>query len=76
MLDPVADELFTATRSGVPRRQAPLNDGGGAPSPASMIWSNPGAGNLSQGYDYELRLSGSIPISQFNVYIVYTVIGN
>jgi hypothetical protein len=53
-----------------------INYGGGAPSPASMIWSNPGAGNLSQGYDYELRLSGSIPISQFNVYIVYTVIGN
>jgi hypothetical protein len=53
-----------------------INYGAGAPSPASQIWVNPGAGNVSQGYDYELRLSGSIPTSQFNVYIVYTVIGN
>ena len=53
-----------------------INYGAGTPSPASQIWVNPGAGNVSQGYDYELRLSGSIPTSQFNVYIVYTVIGN
>ena len=49
---------------------------GGVPPPMATIWSNPTSGNLSQGYDYQLRLSGTIPASQFNVYIVYTVIGN
>ncbi len=49
---------------------------GGAPPPLAMIWSNATSGNSSQGYDYQLRLSGAIPTSQFNVYIVYTVIGN
>jgi hypothetical protein len=49
---------------------------GGKPSPMSSVWSSPTSGNLVQGYDYQLRLSGAVPISQFNVYIVYTVIGN
>ncbi len=49
---------------------------GGAPPPMAVIWSNATSGNVSQGYDYQLRLSGTIPPSQFNVYIVYTVIGN
>jgi hypothetical protein len=49
---------------------------GGVPSPMSVVWSSPTAGNLQQGYDYQLRLSGAVPTSQFNVYIVYTVIGN
>jgi hypothetical protein len=49
---------------------------GGSPPPLAMIWSNATSGNVSQGYDYQLRLSGAIPASQFNVYIVYTVIGN
>jgi hypothetical protein len=49
---------------------------GGVPSPMSVIWTSPTSGNLSQGYDYQLRLSGAVPASQFNVYIVYTVIGN
>jgi hypothetical protein len=49
---------------------------GGSPPPLAMIWSNATSGNVSQGYDYQLRLSGTIPASQFNVYIVYTVIGN
>jgi hypothetical protein len=49
---------------------------GGVPSPMAVIWTNATSGNVSQGYDYQLRLSGAIPISQFNVYIVYTVIGN
>jgi hypothetical protein len=49
---------------------------GGLPSPMSVIWSSPTAGNLMQGYDYQLRLAGSVPASQFNLYIVYTVIGN
>lgn len=53
-----------------------INYGGGAPSSSSVIWTNPSSGSVSQGYDYELRLSGAMPISQFNVYIVYTVIGN
>jgi hypothetical protein len=49
---------------------------GGLPSAGSLVWSTPTSGNLSQGYDYQLRLSGATPISQFDVYIVYTVIGN
>jgi hypothetical protein len=49
---------------------------GGVPSPMSVVWSSHTAGNLQQGYDYQLRLSGTVPASQFNVYIVYTVIGN
>lgn len=49
---------------------------GGAPPPMATIWSNATSGNVTQGYDYQLRLSGVIPASQFNVYIVYTVIGN
>jgi hypothetical protein len=49
---------------------------GGVPSAGAMVWSTQTAGNLVQGYDYQLRLSSVIPISQFNVYIVYTVIGN
>ncbi|HEX3466750.1 MAG TPA: hypothetical protein VHT05_01465 [Candidatus Elarobacter sp.] len=53
-----------------------INYGGGAPSSGSAIWTYSGAGSVSQGYDYELRLSGTIPVSQFNVYIVYTVVGN
>ena len=49
---------------------------GGMPSAGSVVWSATTAGNLVQGYDYQLRLSSAIPTSQFNVYIVYTVIGN
>ena len=49
---------------------------GGTPPPMALIWSSATSGNISQGYDYQLRLSGTIPASQFNVYIVYTVIGN
>jgi hypothetical protein len=49
---------------------------GGKPSLISAVWQYPTAGSVTQGYDYELRLAGSIPTSQFNVYIVYTVIGN
>ncbi|MBV8642818.1 MAG: hypothetical protein JO225_02755 [Candidatus Eremiobacteraeota bacterium] len=49
---------------------------GGTPPAASTVWNSATGGNISQGFDYQLRLSGSIPISQFNVYIVYTVIGN
>lgn len=49
---------------------------GGVPSAMSTVWSSPLAGNLLRGFDYQLRLSATIPTSQFNVYIVYTVIGN
>ena len=49
---------------------------GGLPSAGALVWASSTNGNLSQGYDYQLRLSGAIPVSQFNVYIVYTVIGN
>ena len=49
---------------------------GGVPSAGSSVWSTASPGNLSQGFDYQLRLSGATPISQFDVYIVYTVVGN
>jgi hypothetical protein len=49
---------------------------GGVPSAGSVVWSATTSGSLSQGFDYQLRLPGSLAISQFDVYIVYTVIGN
>jgi hypothetical protein len=49
---------------------------GGKPSAGSVVWSYPSSGNVSQGFDYQLRLPGTLPTSQFNVYVVYTVIGN
>ncbi len=49
---------------------------GGKPPAGSAVWSYPVSGSVSQGFDYQLRLPGGIPTSQFNVYIVYTVIGN
>ena len=49
---------------------------GGVPPSGSAVWSSSTSGNLVKGFDYQLRLSGSVPPSQFNVYIVYTVIGN
>jgi hypothetical protein len=49
---------------------------GGVPSAGSAVWSSSVPGNVSQGFDYQLRLSGATPISQFDVYIVYTVVGN
>lgn len=49
---------------------------GGVPPAMSVVWTNSTSGSVTQGYDYELRLSGAMPASQFNVYIVYTVIGN
>jgi hypothetical protein len=49
---------------------------GGKPPLGSAVWTYPTSGNVSQGYDYELRLPGAIPTSQFNVFIVYTVVGN
>ena len=49
---------------------------GGKPSAGSVVWSHPASGNVSLGFDYQLRLPGTIPASQFNVYVVYTVIGN
>jgi hypothetical protein len=49
---------------------------GGVPSAGSDVWSSATSGSLSRGFDYQLRLSGATPISQFDVYIVYTVVGN
>jgi len=49
---------------------------GGTPPGASTVWTSSTGGTISQGFDYQLRLSGTVPTSQFNVYIVYTVIGN
>ena len=49
---------------------------GGLPSAGSVVWTSATSGSLSQGFDYQLRLSATIPTSQFDVYIVYTVIGN
>jgi hypothetical protein len=48
----------------------------GTPPGASIVWNSLTSGSLTEGYDYQLRLSSAMPASQFNVYIVYTVIGN
>lgn len=49
---------------------------GGTPPSTSMIWSYPTSGSVTQGYDYQLRPSSALAVSQYNVYIVYTVVGN
>jgi len=53
-----------------------INYGGGSPASTSAVWSSATDGSLTQGYDFELNLNDAMPIAQFNVYIVYTVIGN
>ncbi|MBV8367829.1 MAG: hypothetical protein JO036_02680 [Candidatus Eremiobacteraeota bacterium] len=76
---------FTPAKSFVKTMGTPIAGGamgidysgvGGKPSAGSVVWSYPVSGNVSQGFDYQLRLPGTIPTSQFNVYVVYTVIGN
>ncbi|GAC1535972.1 MAG: hypothetical protein NVS2B17_06900 [Candidatus Velthaea sp.] len=63
---------FPATNGGMN-----INYGTSTPPATALIWSNSTAGtNVSQGYDYQLRLPSSIPIDSFSVYVVYTVIGN
>jgi len=52
---------------------------GGTPPASAIVWNYPtatGGGGQSQGWDYELQLSGAAPLNVLNVYIVYTVIGN
>jgi hypothetical protein len=45
-----------------------------------MVWSYAGStiglpsNTATQGYDYLLQLSGSAPVTQFSVYVVYTVV--
>jgi hypothetical protein len=76
---------FTPSKSFVTTAGTPIAGGsmgidysgvGGKPSAGSVVWTYPSAGNVSEGFDYQLRLPGNIPTSQFNVYVVYTVIGN
>jgi len=80
-----SNTAFTPAKSFVRTAGNPIGGGalgidysgvGGKPAPGSSVWSYAVSGNVSQGFDYQLRLPGSIPTSQFNVYIVYTVIGN
>ena len=50
---------------------------GGVPPSTAQVWNYPSSGNnVTQGWDYQLQLSGAAPLNQLNVYIVYTVIGN
>lgn len=53
-----------------------INYGGAAPPPSAIVWNSPAGGSLARGFDYQLRLPGAIPIDTFNLYVVYTVIGN
>jgi hypothetical protein len=80
-----ANTAFTPAKSFVATAGTPLGGGalgidysgvGGKPSAGAVVWSSPVSGNLTQGFDYQLHLPGALPTSQFNVYIVYTVIGN
>jgi len=69
---------FSATTTGTPLGVNGANgiSYAGSPPASTEVWNSATSGSLSQGYDYELRLSGAMPTSQFNVYIVYTVVGN
>jgi len=49
---------------------------GGVPQPSALIWNSASGGTIARGYDYQLRLPYNAPLSQFNVYVVYTVVGN
>jgi hypothetical protein len=80
-----SNTAFTPAKSFLATAGTPLGGGalgidysgvGGKPSAGAVIWTSPVSGNVTQGFDYQLRLPGSLPTSQFNVYIVYTVIGN
>ena len=48
----------------------------GAPPSSAQVWLYSQAGSSSEGYDYELQLSDSAATSEFNAYIVYTVLAN
>jgi len=54
--------------------------GAGGPPMSALVWtygsSTIGQPNnaVNQGFDYQLRLSGSAPVTQFSVYVVYTVV--
>jgi hypothetical protein len=69
---------FSATTSGTPLGVNGANGISytGNPPMTAEVWNSSVSGSLTQGYDYQLRLSGAMPTSQFNVYIVYTVVGN
>ncbi|HZO95053.1 MAG TPA: hypothetical protein VFB22_15010 [Candidatus Baltobacteraceae bacterium] len=69
---------FNSTTSGTPLGVNGANGISypGSPPGSASVWSTTTAGTLAEGYDYQLRLSSAMPTSQFNVYIVYTVVGN
>lgn len=48
----------------------------GTPPASALVWASPSGGTVSRGFDYQIRLPGSIPIDKFNVYVVYTVVAN
>lgn len=48
----------------------------GAPPPSAAITTSPIGGTVTQGYDFQLRVPGAIPIDSFSLYVVYTVVGN
>lgn len=59
-----------------------INYGASTPPAHAAVWTYPTSttsqpGNAAtQGFDYELRLYNSPPADSFNVYIVYTAVGN
>lgn len=52
----------------------------GNPPASALVWTYPSSttglagGAALQGYDYLLQLSSSIPVAQFSLYVVYTVV--
>lgn len=75
-----AATAFNATSSPVTGGGTSITYPGGVPPPSARIWSSGTAGTVTQGYDYELRLPATAApaagTTQFNVFVVYTVVGN
>ncbi|TAM75266.1 hypothetical protein EPN44_09425 [bacterium] len=57
-----------------------ISYGAGLPPSSALVWSYAHStiglpsNSATQGYDYQLRLSGGAPVTQFSVYVVYTVV--
>lgn len=50
--------------------------GASTPPSSAVVWSTLNDAVTSQGFDYQIRVPGSIAVDTFSAYVVYTVIGN
>jgi hypothetical protein len=53
-----------------------INYGAGNPPAAALVWQTVSGGTQTEGFDYQLRIPGNVPLNQLNVYIVYTAVAS